>query len=108
MRLAGDTVAAAMLAAVGRLLVDVAERESHACSMRNTTGRGGRTLVTLAVALMGAAGCARTFSAEVRQPNPLEHAFGVTAEPPIARVLQADELEHFIGPRPQLPTAQPA
>ena len=42
--------------------------------MRNSKGLGGRTLLTLAVVLLGGASCARTFAAEVRQPNPLEAA----------------------------------
>lgn len=38
-------------------------------------GKLATTLVTMAVVLgMGAAGCSRTFSAEVRQPNPLDAA----------------------------------
>ncbi len=73
--------------------------------MRNSLRGGGKlamTLVTLAVmATMGAAGCARTFAAEVRQPNPLEAANETLRESePIIIVTGDMELEQPREPEP--------
>ena len=44
----------------------------------------------------------------LRESDPLQHALGITAEPPIARILQANEREQFVRARFQLLPAQTA
>ncbi len=38
----------------------------------------------------------RFLDERLRESDALEHALGITAQPPIARVLQADEIEQFV------------
>ena len=72
--------------------------------MRKSLLGGGRlaSLVVIAVATaMGAAGCARTFSAEVRQPNPLEAANETLRESEPVIIVTGDmELEQPREPEP--------
>lgn len=65
-------------------------------------GTLGTTLVTIAVvAAMAAAGCARTFAAEVRQPNPLDAANETLRESEPVIIVTGDmELEQPRAPEP--------